>query len=86
MKAYIFKNKLFKRGIRDNNILCENFFGRNNDFQYFAKIARIRLEDILIGQQMKSLDEINDSLDLNFTLAIYMRLSGAVHFFLGKKS
>jgi hypothetical protein len=85
MKAYIFKNKLFKRGIRDNNIVCENFFGRNNDFQYFAKIARIRLEDILIGQQMKSLDEINDSLDLNFTLAVYMRLSGAVHFFLGKK-
>jgi hypothetical protein len=85
LKAYIFKNKLFKRGIRDNNILCENFFGRHNDFQYLAKIARIRLEDILIGQQMKSLDEINDSLDLNFTLAIYMRLSGAVHFFLGKK-
>jgi hypothetical protein len=85
MKAYIFKDKLFKRGNRDNNILCENFFGRNNDFQYFAKIARVRLEDILIGQQMKSLDEINDSLDLNLTLAVYMRLSGAIHFFLGKK-
>jgi hypothetical protein len=40
----------------------------------------------LIGRQMKSLDEINDSLDVNFTLAIYMmRLSGAVHFFLEKK-
>jgi hypothetical protein len=85
MKAYIFKNKLFKRGNRDNNLLCENFFGRNNDFQYFTKIARIRLEDLLIGRQMKSLDEINDSLDVNFTLAIYMRLSGAVHFFLEKK-
>ncbi len=84
MKAYIFKNKLFKRGNRDNNVLCENFFGRNNDFQY-AKIARIRLEDLLIGRQMKSLDEINNSLDVNFTLAIYMRLSGAVHFFLEKK-
>jgi hypothetical protein len=85
MKAYIFKNKMFKRGNRDDNILCENFFGRQNNYQYFAKIAKIRLEDLLIGRNMRSLDEINENLGVEFTLAIYMRLSGAVHFFLEKK-
>ncbi len=86
LKAYIFKNKLFIRGANDNGLLCENFFGRNATFLTLSKIAKIRLEDLLIRDRVKSLDEINEDLGLNLTLVIYMRLSEAITHHLSTKN
>jgi len=86
LKAYIFKNKSFVRGANDGGLLCEKFFGRNVAFATLSKIAKIRLEDLLIRDRVKSLDEVNEDLGLNLTLVTYMRLTEAITHYLSTKA
>jgi len=74
MKAFIFKNPLIRRGQDDNGLLCENFFGVQNTYSYFEKIARLQICDIWERGGMKSLDSINLETELNFSLLTYMRI------------
>jgi hypothetical protein len=84
-KAFVFKNKMFKRSRNDNGILCENFFGRNNSYETFCKIAKLKFEDFFELNTPKSLDNLNLEFGLNFTLVTYMRLHEAFQFFVVSK-
>jgi hypothetical protein len=80
-KAYIFKNPLIRRGERDNGLLCENFFGRNNSFETFSKIAKLKYEDFFGRNGTKTLHSVNMEYDLNFSLVTFMRLHEALRFY-----
>jgi hypothetical protein len=84
-KAYIFSNPLFVRGRRDPGLLCRQFFGRNTTNKTLEQIALLRLEDITERNGIKTLDQLNMDVNLNFILVEYMRLSEAITFFLDKK-
>jgi exonuclease III len=77
-KAYIFKNPFFRRGRNDNGILCENFFGARGNFDLCAKLAKLKFEDFFIRGGPKSLADLNNDYDLNFSLVTYMRLHEAL--------
>jgi hypothetical protein len=77
-KAFIFKNPLFRRGRKDNCLLCERFFG--NNFGELCKIAKLKFEDFFTQRGAKTLDELNREYELNFTLVTYMRLHEALQF------
>jgi hypothetical protein len=79
-KAYIFKNPLIRRGANENGLLCENFFGRNNSFETFSKIAKLKYEDFL-RNGAKTLHSVNIEYDLNLSLVTYMRLHEALEFY-----
>jgi len=83
-KAHIFKNPMFKRGINDNGILCENFFGRNLEFSEYGKIAKLRFEDFFDRGRAKLLEVLNEEYDVNFSLVTYMRVHGALQFYKNK--
>jgi hypothetical protein len=85
LKAYIYCNPIFTRGRGDNAILCKNFFGNATPLNIVEKIAKLRLEDLLMRGGIKSLAQINLEFGVDFTLNTYMRLSGALTFFLEKK-
>jgi len=80
-KALIFKNPLIRRGRNDNGLLCENFFGRNNSFETFSKIAKLKYEDFFVRNGTKTLNSVNIEFDLNLTLVTYMRLHEALDFY-----
>jgi hypothetical protein len=73
------------RGRRDPGLLCRQFFGRNTTNDLLEKIALIRLEDITERNGIKTLDQLNMDVNINFSLVEYMRLSEAITFFLDKK-
>jgi hypothetical protein len=73
------------RGRRDPGLLCRQFFGRNTTNELLEKIALIRLEDITDRNGIKTLDQLNMDVNINFSLVEYMRLSEAITFFLDKK-
>jgi hypothetical protein len=85
LKAYIFCNPIFVRGRGDNGILCRNFFGNGTPVNLLEKIAKLKLEDLLMRGGMKSLAQINTDFEVDFTLNTYMRLSEALMYFLEKK-
>jgi len=82
LKAFIFKNNKFIRGLGDDGVLCEAFFEAEKPYTFFEKLARIRLEDLLVRGRIKTLDNICTDLDLDLNLVTYMRLSTAVMHFL----
>jgi hypothetical protein len=53
-KAYIFKNSLIRRGANDNGLLCENFFGRNNSYETFSKLAKLKYKDFFVRNGTKN--------------------------------
>jgi hypothetical protein len=63
-KAFILKNPLIRRGANDNGLLCENFFGRNNMFQTFSKIANLKYK----RNGTKTLHSVNIEYNLNLSL------------------
>jgi hypothetical protein len=79
-KAYIFKNPLFKRGRNDNRILCERFFGFGANSERIQKIARLKYEDFFNRAGSKTLEEVNQQYDLDFTLVDYMRIHESLEF------
>ncbi len=85
LKAYIYCNPLFVRGKGDNGILCRNFFGNGTPVNLLKKIAKLKLEDLLMRGGLKSLAQINTEFEVDFTLNTYMRLSEALTYFLEKK-
>ena len=85
MKANIFNNPLFTRGRNDNGLLNENFFGLDKSFEFFAKISKIKFEDFFERGRPKSLDNLNRESGVDFTLINYLRIHGALQFFLNKK-
>ncbi len=85
MKAYIYCNPIFTRGRGDNAILCKNFFGNETPLNIVEKIAKLKLEDLFMRGGIKSLAQINMEFGVDFTLNTYMRISGALTFFLEKK-
>jgi hypothetical protein len=78
MRAYILCNPLFVRGKGENGILCKQFFGENLTNQTLEKIAKLKLEDLLMRGGKKILAQINTDLGIDFTLVTYMRLSAAI--------
>jgi hypothetical protein len=82
MRAYILCNPLFVRGRGENGILCKRFFGENLPNQTLEKIAKLKLEDLLMRGGIKSLAQINTDLGIDFTLVTYMRLSAAITYFM----
>jgi hypothetical protein len=80
-KAFILKNQMFKRGRNDNGILCENFFGRQNSYEFFKKISELKFEDFFERGRARSLDNFNNSQNLEISLVTYMRLHGAFQFY-----
>jgi hypothetical protein len=63
-------------------ILCKRFFGENLPNQTLEKIAKLKLEDLLMRGGIKSLAQINTDLGIDFTLVTYMRLSAAITYFM----
>ncbi len=82
LRAFILCNPIFGRGRGDNGILCKRFFGENLPNQILEKIAKLRLEDLLMRGVIKSLAQINTDLGIDFTLVTYMRLSAAITYFI----
>jgi hypothetical protein len=82
MRAYILCNPLFVRGRGENGILCKRFFGENLPNQTFEKIAKLKLEDLLMRGGIKSLAQINTDFGIDLTLVTYMRLSAAITYFI----
>jgi hypothetical protein len=80
-KVLVFKNPLIKRGRNDNGILCEGFFGRNNTFETFEKVAKLKFEDFFVRNGTKTLHNLNLDYNLDFSLVDYMRLHEALSFF-----
>jgi hypothetical protein len=82
LRAFILCNPIFVRGRGDHGLLCKRFFGENLPNQILEKIAKLRLEDLLMRGGIKSLAQINTDLGLDFTLVTYMRLSAAITYFI----
>ncbi len=59
---------MIRRGANDNGLLCENFFGRNNSYETFSKIAKLKYEDLFVRNGTKTLNSVNIEFDLNLTL------------------
>jgi hypothetical protein len=74
LRAFILCNPIFVRGRGDHSLLCKRFFGENLPNQILEKIAKLRLEDLLMRGSIKSLAQINTDLGLDLTLVTYMRL------------
>jgi len=79
-KSFIFKNPFFRRGRNDNGILCENFFGARGNHALCTKLASLKFENFFVRGGPKSLAELNNDYDLNFSLVTYMRLHEALGF------
>ncbi len=66
LKAYIYCNPIFTRGRGDNAILCKIFFENETPLNIVEKIAKLRLEDLLMRGGIKSLAQINPLVAENF--------------------
>jgi hypothetical protein len=81
-KAFIFKNRMFKRGRNDDRMLDENFFGRNLSFDDFKKIACLKYDDFFTNGRQKSLDTLCDDTGINFSLVTYMRIHESLRYYI----
>ncbi len=79
-KALIFRNPFFRRGRRDDGILCETFFGTRNNYEQNKILATLKFEDFFVRRRPKSLNELLADYGLNLTLVTYMRLYEALQF------
>ena len=82
--AFIFNNPCFKRGIRDNGILDENFF-RQNPRVDLEKISGLTFNNIFEGNNPRQLETINLTCNTNLNLVTYLRLIGSLSFFIRSK-
>jgi len=81
LKAFIFRNPLITRNRNDKALLCEKFFGFENERTIIPKIAKLKYDDFFVRRRPKSLHEINQEFGINLSLNTYLRLFEALNLF-----
>jgi hypothetical protein len=66
------------RGPADTGILNGGFFSGNVPVLNMEKISKLRITDLFRNGNFLSLDEISANLEIEFSLATYLRLSGSI--------
>jgi hypothetical protein len=74
----VFENSDLVRGPADTGIINERFFAGNFPALNMEKISKLKITDLFRDGNFLSLDEISANLEIDFSLATYLRLSGSV--------
>jgi hypothetical protein len=78
MESFILENSDLKRGIGDPEILNERFFSGNIPALNMEMVSKLKVADFFRGNNILSIDEIATELNIDFSLATYMRLATAL--------
>jgi hypothetical protein len=84
MDSYLLYNERLKRSVNSVQLIDEAFFAGNRPLLNMEKLAFLKISDIVIGRNLKGLDELDDDLGLHFNLATYMRLGEAITLFFNR--
>jgi len=76
-RGFIFNNPQIPRSGHDTGLLCSAFFRQNPPLR-LSQVSKIKLSDITRNGHIMPIHEINQSTGLNFSPAVYLRLTTAV--------
>jgi hypothetical protein len=78
-ECFILENSDLKRDLLSTGILNERFFSGNVPALNMEEIGKLKVSQFFRNNNLLSLDEIAAELNINFSLATYMRLATALH-------
>jgi exonuclease III len=77
-EMYICNNSLVTRNLNNNLLLDSNFFQSNVPRLNLEQVSQLKFKDFFTGNNFKSLDEVINDTNINFSLLTYMRLREAI--------
>ena len=79
--SHLLNNPIVRRSHRDNTLIDPPYFRQNIPELNIESLAKLKLSDICSNGRIKTLDEINNSTGLQFSLVTYMRLDASIYQF-----
>jgi hypothetical protein len=81
VKAFIFNNRLFRRGVRERCYIDMELLGSDFGMENIYKLANLRYEDMFHGNRVKQCIQIEREHSMELRYDVYLTIKGALTYF-----